>query len=456
MHHSLHFYIARAILGSLLGFMDLYAFDYHFSGNVGSFSRIGFNNAPINSDKGLYPTGSYVTTIGALQVDANLLPKSVSAHKLSIGLGGEVGGLAYDSTRALIDQSAPNSGLQPANWYYMGRWEGYLMNAPWKSVRSEDESHAKNYILYNAYLNYTYKDIFGIKLGRYISSEALFLRGYNQGFTVFLHLGNFKLTWFSTYGRGLANVQFIRDFYAPVSYEFSNGRRVNYGMHAISLVYATKHYTIKPFFWFYPKNFNAPGLQASATFNPGQFKIQTDIYAWFPIYSAALAKTYYRGNLIGRDTATLLVRQRLYYKDYYFGYGVYKNFGNANAQLGWNGSPVSFDTTDDTPYEDAYTNLYDANAITLHARFGGAFKHFSWYLLGKLTFAPRAQAQSLGLTCEYNLGKHIHLMLRINGYQITMHRGYKVAYFGASNPKFAPTTQDRSYVMTSIKYDLVF
>ncbi|BDR27401.1 hypothetical protein HSHS1_01620 [Helicobacter suis HS1] len=84
---------------------------------MGSFSRIGFNNAPINSDKGLYPTGSYVTTIGALQVDANLLPKSISAHKLSIGLGGEIGGLAYDSTRALIDQSAPNSGLQPANWY---------------------------------------------------------------------------------------------------------------------------------------------------------------------------------------------------------------------------------------------------------------------------------------------------------------------------------------------------
>ncbi|BCZ18320.1 hypothetical protein NHP190003_16020 (plasmid) [Helicobacter sp. NHP19-003] len=84
---------------------------------------------------------------------------------------------------------------------------------------------------------------------------------------------------------------------------------------------------------------------------------------------------------------------------------------------------------------------------------GGKFHDFSWYLLGKLTFSPRANAQSLGLTCEYNLGKHIHLMLRFNGYEVRMHRGYKVDYFGAPNPKFAPTTQDRSYVMTSISYD---
>ncbi|WP_411710018.1 outer membrane family protein, partial [Helicobacter heilmannii] len=38
---------------------QLSAFDYKISGRVGSFSRIGFNNAPINTDKGLYPTGSY-------------------------------------------------------------------------------------------------------------------------------------------------------------------------------------------------------------------------------------------------------------------------------------------------------------------------------------------------------------------------------------------------------------
>ncbi|WP_233706510.1 outer membrane family protein, partial [Helicobacter heilmannii] len=75
---------------------QLSAFDYKISGRVGSFSRIGFNNAPINTDKGLYPTGSYVTTIGALEINANLLPKSVENQELEVGLGGEIGGLAYD------------------------------------------------------------------------------------------------------------------------------------------------------------------------------------------------------------------------------------------------------------------------------------------------------------------------------------------------------------------------
>ncbi|WP_121021176.1 outer membrane family protein [Helicobacter vulpis] len=432
----------------------LHALDYKIGGRMGSFSRIGFNNSSINSNKGIYPTGSYVTAIGALQIDLNLLPKSISAHQLSAGLGGEVGGLAFDSTRTLIDQSDPRAGFQPANWYYMGRWEGYLMDAPWHTSRYGDGVHARNYILYNAYLDYRYKDIFGIKLGRYKSDRALFLRGYNQGFEAFVRWRNFRLDWFSTYGRGLANIQFIRDFYAPVQFHFANGRRTNYGMHALSAAWQSKHWQIMPFFWFYPKNFNAPGLYVSALFKPANWKIQTRVYVWFPLYSVALARTYYRGNRIDETSASLLVRQRFETKSYNFGWGVYKNFGNASAQLGWNGSPIPFDATDDTPYEDAYTNIYNANSVTPFAFLGTSYKNLSCALLGKLTYSPRASSKSLGLTCTYNITKHIHAMIRLNGYVVSMHRGYKVAYFGASNPNFAPTIQDRSYLMTSLSYEL--
>ncbi|GAA7311864.1 hypothetical protein ID0603_05240 [Helicobacter pylori] len=45
-------------------------------------------------------------------------------------------------------------------------------------------------------------------------------------------------------------------------------------------------------------------------------------------------------------------------------------------------------------------------------------------LYGKLTYSPRADAQSLGVTLKYNIKKHIYLMLMFNGYQITMHKGY--------------------------------
>ncbi|GAA7708305.1 hypothetical protein HpCOL116_10320 [Helicobacter pylori] len=96
----------------------LNAFEYQMSARVGSFSRIAFNQSVINSKKGIYPTGSYVTTTGALQVDVSLLPKGIENHKLGFGVGGEIGALAYDSTKFLIDEANPKAGFQPANWYY--------------------------------------------------------------------------------------------------------------------------------------------------------------------------------------------------------------------------------------------------------------------------------------------------------------------------------------------------
>ncbi|NHB04364.1 hypothetical protein EWZ78_05100 [Helicobacter pylori] len=62
-----------------LGFLALHgvflsAFEYQVSTRVGSFSRIALNQSIINSKKGIYPTGSYVTTTGALQIDSSLLP----------------------------------------------------------------------------------------------------------------------------------------------------------------------------------------------------------------------------------------------------------------------------------------------------------------------------------------------------------------------------------------------
>ncbi|WP_281778567.1 outer membrane family protein, partial [Helicobacter suis] len=55
-------------------------------------------------------------------------------------------------------------------------------------------------------------------------------------------------------------------------------------------------------------------------------------------------------------------------------------------------------------------------------------------------------------TCFYNVTKNIRAMLRLDYYEVFTHRGYKVGYSGAPNFKFAPTIQDRSYLMTSISY----
>ncbi|MFC3846940.1 outer membrane family protein [Helicobacter baculiformis] len=439
----------------LLSLSHLCAFDYKIGGRIGSFSRIGFNNSQINSDKGIYPTGSYVTAVGALQIDANLLPESMGAHKLSAGLGGELGGLAFDSTRTLIDQSDPNAGFQPASWYYMGRWQGYLMDAPWHKSRYGNNVNTRNYVLYSAYISYSYKNIVGFNVGRY-RSRALFLSGYNQGFECFVRKGAWRLEWFSSYGRGRANLQYIRDFYAPVQYRYPDGRRINYGMHAINLFWSRKSWDIQAFLWFYPKDFSAPEGQISydTKQNLGTWRIQNHFYLWFPIYSHALASTYWRGNLIGRFTASFLFQQNFLISNYHFGWSLYKNFGNANARIARFGTPINYDTKDNTPYEGRLDNLYNSNAITIVARGGGTYKKFSWEVLGRLTYSPRANEESLGLTCFYNITKSIRAMLRVNYYEVSMHRGYKVGYFGAPNLDFAPTTQDRSYVMTSISYKM--
>ncbi|PUD28196.1 hypothetical protein C2S08_00975, partial [Helicobacter pylori] len=185
------------------------------------------------------------------------------------------------------------------------------------------------------------------------------------------------------------------------------------------------------------------------------WRIQTTFYAWFPFYSDYLSKDYYRAALIGKKSTSLFVFQRVNFRSYRFGWSVYKNFGNASVQLGWNGSPADpfYDTKDDTPYEDAYSNFYNANSITINAFIGKSVKNLLVQLYGKLTYSPRADAQSLGVTLKYNFKKHIYFMLMVNGYQITMHKGYKVGFFTSGyNPDFAQTIQNRSYFMSSMSY----
>ncbi|MCH4602655.1 outer membrane family protein, partial [Helicobacter pylori] len=56
-----------------------------------SFSKVGFNNKPINTNKGLYPTETFMTIMAYMQVDfTELLPKSATAngHHLDGSLGG--------------------------------------------------------------------------------------------------------------------------------------------------------------------------------------------------------------------------------------------------------------------------------------------------------------------------------------------------------------------------------
>lgn len=99
------------------------AFDYKFSGVAESVSKVGFNHSPINSKKGIFPTESFVTLTVRAQVDTTFFDKG--NHKVSGGLGGAMGALAYDDTTTLVDQSTGQVYGSKLAYFYMGRWIGF-------------------------------------------------------------------------------------------------------------------------------------------------------------------------------------------------------------------------------------------------------------------------------------------------------------------------------------------
>ncbi|OPG36639.1 hypothetical protein BGL64_01940 [Helicobacter pylori] len=79
-----------------LGFLALHgvflsAFEYQVSARVGSFSRIAFNQSIINSKKGIYPTGSYVTTTGLYKLMPVCSLKGLKTTNWVLGWGARSG-----------------------------------------------------------------------------------------------------------------------------------------------------------------------------------------------------------------------------------------------------------------------------------------------------------------------------------------------------------------------------
>ncbi|WP_285693315.1 outer membrane family protein, partial [Helicobacter ailurogastricus] len=90
-----------ALLG-LLAFNDpCLAYDYKLSGFANQASTIGFNEAPINKSKGIYPMQQYATIAGYLSLGFSLLPKDLEkkGHSLKGLVGGMVGGVLFDGTK---------------------------------------------------------------------------------------------------------------------------------------------------------------------------------------------------------------------------------------------------------------------------------------------------------------------------------------------------------------------
>ncbi|WP_104713120.1 outer membrane family protein [Helicobacter cetorum] len=445
------------LIAYLHSYALLQAFDYKFIGIAESYSKIGFNHTPINSKKGIFPTETYSTITTKLQVDANLLPKRIENHSLKVGIGGMIGAFAYDSTKTLIDQ-ATGQIYGSELYFYLGRWWGFLGNAPWKHSRVLSNLHARDYVLYNAYLSYDYKDKFHLKMGRYLSKMHL-MSGYTQGFELEYKISPImSLKWFSSFGRALAFGAYIRDFYAPITYDNHN-KVAFYGIHSLNFKISTKYFSMTPFLYFSPKVYNTPGLEAHIDSNPKfkglGFRSLTQVVIFFPIYASYLANTYWRNAKLGHFGTSLSLHQRFDYNEYNFGFGYYENFGNANAKIGWYGSSTPILFRDSSIYDGFIDNLVSPNAITGYVFGGGVHKKFLWGIMGKYIYAPRADEWTTDFHVGYKWSRFVSIDVLLQYHTLNMHKGYKTNpsdWYQPYNKNFKATSQDRSAMYISMKF----
>ncbi len=464
-----------------------------FKAGAESFSKVGFNNKPINSNKGLYPTETFVTVVAYLQLDfPELFSKSATAagHHLSGSLGGMGGGLIYDGTRNLIDQSTGKPYGDMA-WNYFGYWGGLVGQKPWaqcglsNGVKNYQEgqqltqaqltalsnrthescaqgyaNNTRHYVIYNAYLDYSYKDIFRFRGGRY-ESPADYMSGYTQGLDMTLKVKNFKFWWFSSFGRGFAYNEWLYNFYSPKTYTLANGKNINPGVHAFYITWQYKGLSIVPFFYFSPNNEYDPNFtilyDSKPDFKGLGWRSQTDITVLNPIYAKRFWNTYQFGMLSKKNAHSLMIKQRFDYNNFNFGGGIYKSFGNANWMIGYHGNRLGFDFWTNSVYANTINSLsymMDADSFTGFLFGGGVHERFLWGCLGRLTYGPRANEQVISFNMGYQFSKHFYADIKVEFYNMDMHRGYKMGWNGPFLDSQPATQQDRSHIFTEFKVSL--
>ncbi|PAF52882.1 hypothetical protein BKH44_00875 [Helicobacter sp. 13S00477-4] len=407
------------------------------TGKAESFTKYGFNHTPINSTEGKYPTESFTTMVGSLQIDMNLLPKTLTEHKLNAGIGGLIGGLAYDSTRNLIDQ-ATGQKFGSVIYNYAGYWAHYDGNASWSSTNTGMAANTRNYVIYNAYLDYDYNGVFGIKGGRYESS-ADFSSGYTQGFELYAKFSDLKLWWFSSYGRGFAYDEWVYDFYAPKTYTTSSGKIINLGIHAFKATYYHNGITAAPFIYFSPKTYTSPGIEIGYDTNPNfngiGFRSQTTFIGLFSFFDKRVQDVYRYGNPTGKNGQTIMLKQRFDIDNYNVGGGIYINFKNANAQVGTYGNPIGIDFWTASAYDigSSISDMMGEDALSGFLYAGGVHGRFLWGLLGRLTTSKRSDEQSLALNVGYDFEKNISIGLKLEYFNDITKAGYKVGCSGPSS-----------------------
>lgn len=416
----------KACLSLVLVLASVQAFDYKVSGSAETFTKWGFNNITPNTDTGAAPTDSWTSLFAQLNLKADL------GAGLEFGLGGSLGGLAFDST-----QNGPTSlnGSPVQSSYFGYSW---------------DKNKVQNYIIQNAYLSYE-NGFFYFKAGRYQSGKVgEYFSGYNQGAEGYVQTGAFKLWGFWSNRRGFAYNQWFNDFYRVHGLKkdiFGAGIDFSFGGFKTSI-----------FSYYVDSKVTAPGVSLTYNTNPNfellGFRSLTRVRTLFP-----QANEHYReNNVSGRDwgsinasSATLWIDQRFDVDNFHFGVGIYKNFGNANELIGRYGNPVlsvvDFWTGGAYDIGQALSDMIAKDAFSGYGYVGAAYGAFNWQILARATNSPRSAEQSVALNLGYKIREDFKVGGKIEWFSDTTKAGYNpFAGVGVGSALAANRTDDRSHI----------
>ncbi|MDY5184802.1 outer membrane family protein [Helicobacter trogontum] len=456
---------------------------FTFTGNVGTFTKAGFNGGKVDIARGFYPTESFTSVFGEVNgiFNINAVYENDYFSKFEIGVGAAAAGLAWDTTK--YDGVNTGGGLDNGsglNNQYIGSWSGYFGN---DGIRYNNNHQI---FVHNAYIDLQTRD-FNLKLGRYESSMDYF-SGYTQGLNFDWHFGygdteskpanEVKLWWFSSFGRAFAYSQWFYDYYAVKTTDTDgDGKRdASYGIHSFGV--DVKHggisdtdngfaygdtLLVRPFFYFYAGLYEAPGLKAvyERQFGNGfGFRVIAQGYALHVHKAFTGAKKRYDETVDEWSGNFNLIAQGMIH-NYNVRIGYYQNIGSANSHFGTYGNPMGFDFWTAGVYDigASISDVISRNAQTGYLSGGGHYNlkygTLSWDLLGRITRSPRSDEESIALSVNHAFRNGLAVGIKLEWFRDTTKAGYNPGIqLGdlSGGALLATRTDDRSHAFFTLDY----
>lgn len=412
-------------LVALLALSGVFGFEHKIHGQFGSFTKWGFNDQKYQAGTGIAPTDSFSSVVGTLNYTAKF------ADLVSITAGGALGGLAYDSTRF---DSIGLFGSPVQSSYFGANWE---------------KQQPQNYVIQNANVGIDHKNVY-LRLGRYESGKvAEWFSGFNEGAEGYVAFSDFKIWAFVSGKRAFAYNQWFYEFYRV------NGPREIYGA---GFDYNIDKFKASLFAYGSDSTFFAPGVSLDFDTAGGEensVSSVTKVRVLVPIALSSVSGSDAQGRnwgIVGKNTTTLWIDEKVRLGKYFVGVGVYKNFGNANELIGRYGNPLGgvVDMWTASAYDigQSLSDMLGRNAITGYLRAGASYGDFSWSILGRVTDSPRSAEQSLALLVDYKVRDDISVGGKLEGFMDTTKAGYTLA----GHTLEANRTDDRSHLFFYISH----